>query len=70
MASDYIPLLSLAMFTAIMLPVAIWNGKALNRAYEERIRKSEEDLIREVYGPTGKPAPPTAGPESRSRSAG
>jgi hypothetical protein len=65
MASDYIPLLSLAIFTAIMAPLGIWARNGANKAYEERIRKSEEDLIREVWGPEGKPKKPTAEPESR-----
>jgi hypothetical protein len=70
MASDYLPLLSLGLFIATLLPPALWAVNGANKAYEERIRQSEEDLIREVWGPEGKPKKPTAEPESRSRSAG
>ena len=70
MANDYIPLLTLLLFAATLMPIGIWNVNRHNKAYEERIRRSEEDLIREVWGPAGKPKTPTAEPESRSRSAG
>lgn len=76
MASDYLPLLGLLLFAITLGPPALWAVNGVNKAEEERrraeqerIRKSEEDLIREVWGPAGKPKPPTAEPESRSRSA-
>jgi hypothetical protein len=74
--NEYVPLIALLVWAVIMGSIALWNVNGLNKAYderrraeEERIRKSEEDLIREVWGPAGKPTKPTAAPESRSRSA-
>ena len=69
MASDYLPLLSLLLFGLTLGIPGYWAASTSAKMEEERIRKSEEDLIREVWGPAGKPAKPTAEPESRSRSA-
>ena len=51
MANDYIPLLTLLLFAATLMPIGIWNVNRHNKAYEERIRRSEEQLMFEVYGP-------------------
>ena len=74
--NEYMALVGLLMWSLIMGSIGMWaiqgtkkaNREAI-RAEQERIRRSEEQLMFEVYGPAGKPKPPTAEPESRSRSA-
>jgi hypothetical protein len=75
--NEYLALVGFMTWGIIMGSIGVWAKRGVERedraralAERERYRKIEEDTMREIYGPAGKPKKPSAEPAAPPRSAG